>query len=84
LQKQLKLCWNVPSEIEFSLLKSALHILSALLFSGQRAVTVFKVMKKTVFYESPIMGIIEIEVESVLCQSLKPGESEDGILGDEL
>lgn len=43
-----------------------------------------QIMESTAFYESPILRFVEVEVEGVLCQSLKPGESEDGILGDEL
>ena len=44
------------------------------------------IMKKENFavYVTPESYAIEIMSESVLCQSLKPGESEGGTLGDEM
>lgn len=43
------------------------------------------VKKDVVYYEAPAMECIEMACEGVLCgSSLKPGESEDGILGDDL
>lgn len=35
-------------------------------------------------YQTPQVECISLHSVSVLCQSLEPGESEDGILGDEL
>ena len=43
------------------------------------------VKKDVVYYEAPAMECVEMACEGVLCgSSLKPGESEDGILGDDL
>ena len=43
------------------------------------------VRRDVVYYEAPVMECIEMACEGVLCgSSLKPGESEDGILGDDL
>lgn len=35
-------------------------------------------------YAAPEIETLEVLSEGIMCQSLKPGENEDGILGDEL
>ena len=46
---------------------------------------VMNVNNDAVSYETPALECIEVACEGVLCGSpLKPGESEDGILGDDL
>ena len=39
---------------------------------------------KSELYCTPEIVLVEICTEGVLCNSVKPGESEDGIFGDDL